>query len=482
MVFTSGPFLPTTIRSAMRLRSLRAPVTVLAALLLPAATAVAAESPMPTSQAKAYGMDWVPYIDPANLPPVHQRKVVCLVDSGVGVDEDLPADRPEGPVIVRTSLWGDSGLDGSGWENQHGTRMASFAGAVPGNDWGTVGAWPAVRIYSVRAMAHDERVFRPSAYRQGVQACRLAATDSQPDPIVAINLSLGCRCTIGAAEQGYLDEQVARAQNRDISILAAAGNGGGALGSPADTAGLVPVAAGDTAGGGLCSYASYGPGVLVGPGCGVDVSYGGQPAWTDGGGSSAATMFASTLLALLRTLRPDAGRAAAEAWLRDGTRTFSGRPVVDGEGAFRAAGLGAMVDRARARMTARSAPQRTAPAPRADTPSWLPAPTGAVAPPVMLAPRRLPRPRVALRWSRPTLTVRMLATSQGAERLRLRVTGRAGAASRIRILTISRRRTWHARFAHRPARVRVAALPKAGSRSRSPSRELVLSYRRSAYR
>lgn len=482
MAFTSGPFVPSTIRNAMSLRFLCAPAALVAALILPAATAIAAESPMPTSQANAYGMDWVPYIDPADLPPVHERKVVCLVDSGVGIDEDLPADRPEGPVIARTSLWGDSGLDGPGWENRHGTRMASFAGAVAGNDWGTVGAWPAVRIYSVRAMSHDETVFRESAYRQGVQACRLAATDSQPDPIVAINLSLGCGCTIGEVEQGYLDDQVARAHNRDISVLAAAGNGGGALGSPANTAGLVPVAAGDTDGGGLCSYASYGAGVLIGPGCGVHVSYGGEPAWTDGGGSSTATMFASTLLALLRTFRPDAGRAEAEAWLRGGARSFSERPVIDGEGAFRVAGLSAIVDRARARMTALPGSQPVAPAPRSDAPAWFPASTGAKAAPGRHARRRLPRPRIGLRWTNRTLTVRLLATTRGAERLRLRATSEAGAASRIRILPISRRRTWRVRYTDRPARVRVAALPRAGSGSWSPSRELILSYRRSAYR
>jgi hypothetical protein len=39
--------------------------------------------------------------------------------------------------------------------------MASFAGAVMGNDWGTVGAWPGVRILSVRAMRY-ERMSRSS--------------------------------------------------------------------------------------------------------------------------------------------------------------------------------------------------------------------------------------------------------------------------------------------------------------------------------
>ena len=194
-------------------------------------------------------------------------------------------------------------------------------------------------------------------------------------------------------------------------------------------------------------------------------------------------MFASTLVALLRTLRPDAGRAAAEAWLRDGARPVWGRPVIDGEGAFRAAGLGAIVDRARARMTAESGARSTDPTPRSDFPSWSPAPGAADPSSVTRAPRRLPRPRVALRWSQATLTVRRLETARDAERLKLVATGKAGAAFRGRTLTISdRRRAWRLRFAQRPARVRIAALPGAGNRLRSRSRDLVLSYRRGAYR
>ncbi len=90
-------------------------------------------------------------------------------------------------------------------------------------------------------------------------------------------------------------------------------------------------------------------------------------------------MFASTLVALLRTLRPDASREAAEQWLRDGAQPFAGRPVINGEASARAAGLGAIVDRARARMiaatpTTDNPPQNTdttidSPSSTIDTPS-----------------------------------------------------------------------------------------------------------------
>ena len=167
---------------------LAAALLVAACLLLPTATpAPAAESAMPTRQASAYGMDWVPYIDPADLPPVDQRKAICLVDTGVAVTPDLPEDRPEGPVVARLSIDGGSGLPGPLPEHEHGTNMASVAGAVAGNDWGTVGAWPAVRIVSVRAMPYETSTFPVSNYRLALTRFVNLAVDFY---VVVANLSL----------------------------------------------------------------------------------------------------------------------------------------------------------------------------------------------------------------------------------------------------------------------------------------------------
>src|SRR3954462_119951 len=109
----------------MRARRLLSLLAAVAAFALGApALAAAAESPVPTAQQKAYGLDGVPFIDPADLPPVEQRKVVCLVDSGVAITEDLPPDRPEGPIVQRISVDGGSGLPGPKPEQQHGTEIA----------------------------------------------------------------------------------------------------------------------------------------------------------------------------------------------------------------------------------------------------------------------------------------------------------------------------------------------------------------------
>src|SRR3954467_11730574 len=217
------PFAPALIRrSALAVAGAAA-----AAGLAAPPPARAAESAMPTAQAKAYGMDWVPYIDPADLPPVEQRKVICLVDSGVEVNPDLPADRPEGPIVARQSTDGTSGLPGDKPEHAHGTSMASLAGAVGGNDGGTVGAWPAVRILSMRALAYDRTSFAAGDWRRGVQECSTRAAGGWP--VVTISLSLGSNRPMDERERALLAEYVARAHNQGINVLAAAGNSGATL-------------------------------------------------------------------------------------------------------------------------------------------------------------------------------------------------------------------------------------------------------------
>src|SRR4051812_6244714 len=66
-----------------------------------APVASADESAWPTAQAKAYHFDFVPYLDPPAKPAA-----VCLVDSGVDVTPDTPADSPDGPIVKRLALDG----------------------------------------------------------------------------------------------------------------------------------------------------------------------------------------------------------------------------------------------------------------------------------------------------------------------------------------------------------------------------------------
>jgi hypothetical protein len=432
------------------------PTRHLAALLLTLllampATATAAESPMPTRQAVAYGMDWVPYIDPTDLPPVAQRKVVCLVDSGVDITPDLPPDNFAGPIVERISVDGGSGLPGSAWENQHGTRMALIAGAVPGNDYGTVGAWPAVRILSVRAMGQDERVFHASYYDWGLRTCQDASARL---PVAVVNLSLGCDCALSDRERTELTDAIGSVHDQGIGVVAAAGNSGGGPQTPADNGGVLAVAAASVAGD-LCASASWSEEAVAGPGCGVETASDyapSVPVTSDSPGSSGAAIATSTLLALLRTLRPDADWRDAEDWVQ-GTATAAstnGPKLVNGERAARAAGLGPIVERAKRRMPI--APVEESHGIEAPTPS----PSGRQPAPARV---RLPLPRATVKWRKGRLVVHLAARPYWAERLSVVNQRRRRMSSWTRTL----RRVVVLRATRPPKRLSLRFLPYPGA-------------------
>src|SRR5262245_37097872 len=84
-------------------------VTIYLAVAIAAAWALAGgasadESAWPTAQAVAANATWVPYLDPPPKPAA-----ICLVDSGVDITPDTPADSPDGPILKRLSLDGGPG-------------------------------------------------------------------------------------------------------------------------------------------------------------------------------------------------------------------------------------------------------------------------------------------------------------------------------------------------------------------------------------
>jgi len=451
----------------MTFRLVLAAVSIVLALSLPAA-ARAAETPMPTHQAVAYGMDWVPYIDPADLPPVEQRKVVCLVDSGVNVTPDLPADRPEGPVILRTSLYGGSGEGGPAYEQQHGTRMALVAGAVPGNDYGTVGAWPGVRILSVRAMPYEATTFPVGMYEHGIRRCRTAALGGVPIAVTA--LALGTSEALSPEQREVLEDAVVRSHDQGINVVAAAGNRGlPSLDIPAAVPGVVGIAAGGSSS--LCEHSNWVSGVIVGPGCHMDtadLADPAVPAHTNAGGTSAAAVFTATLVALLRTLRPDLSRLEAEQVIATSgvRRSIPGGEVIhlNGESAARSLGLGPVVDRARRRM-----PQPADAVPGAiptQGPSH-PSAEGSYGRPVRRPTIvKLPRPRAVVVYRKRVLTIRLRAVPKAAARvmISIRRAGRNGGSVTRDIVFVSSIRLTVKR---RPDLVTLRYLPAPGATSDS---------------
>ena len=369
-------------------------------------------------------VEWASHLAPEDIPPVDQRPVICLVDSGVDVTPDLPASRPEGPVVERNvvdalRLGGDNedGQGGRSYAAQHGTRMASYAAAVAGNDWGTVGLVPWVRILSIRAMAKDDTVFPANGYQDGIRLCQRAKEARWPQ-LTVVALSLGCGCPIGDEASGDLAEAVRRAQTVGLSVVAAAGNDGGSqLATPAHVPGVIPVSAGDTLGG-ACSYATTHANALSAPGCGVDSQdWLGNPATVQSGGSSAAAIHAAAVIAVLRSLAPSASREVVEEVIR---RTATDQ-TLNTLSAATELGLGSVARAGKQSPAGEPAPTAVPPQ---DNPSSSPT-AGDVGPPA--PPRRdaaaAPYRRPVLRFVGGHRLLRVRNRPRGAD-LEVRVAGR----------------------------------------------------------
>lgn len=302
------------------------------------------ESAMPTTQARAYNAEWVPYLDPPEKPAA-----VCLVDSGVNITPDTPEDSPEGPIVKRLALDGGPGTAaGSSWEALHGTRMA-LVGAAPVNGWGAVGFWPGARIISIRAMPQGNTTFPFQIYADALFMCGTWAASYN---VAAVNLSLACDCEPTAREQSLLEDRVVRSHANGMSVIAAAGNTAGPVSSPANQPGVFGVAAGDETGG-LCTFSNRGSDIdATAAGCDLDLADPGSGELWSGyaGGTSAAAVNISLLFALVRSYRSDLAWDQAEALVAASAPSASATRAMDVEATFRAAGLGNLVDQAKARM------------------------------------------------------------------------------------------------------------------------------------
>jgi len=433
------------------------------ASLLTAGPARADETHAPVAHLAAYNLDWLAYLDPQDVPAT--RYAVCIVDTGVAVTPDTPPDNPNGPILRRLAVDGGSG-EPQGTTNNllHGTRMA-FAAVAPQNDWGTIGTWPGGSVVSIRASADTESTPRTEAYERSLVSCLKQRADF---PIAAALVSLSCRvCHPTEQEKAGMQNVILRLHQRHVSIVAAAGNTAGAPGYPAAEAGVVSVAAGDL-NGGLCADSAYSDEVILGPACPIqtaDPLTGTPQAFKDGGTSSAAAATA-TLLAAIRSLRPDSSHEQVEGWVRGSVRLSDGLMGLDGEAAARAAGLGGVVDRARARMPepdATAAPAvGIAPADPEPRPADEPIPGVADA----RRARLLPPLGARVRWRRGFLRVAMRGAECGA-RLKVEAVYRAGRLW-SRSLRSSNRLVM--RLPSLPRRIYLSCLPK--NAQYRPSRRL----------
>jgi hypothetical protein len=318
------------------------------------------------------------------------------VDSGVNATPDTTPG-----LVSATALDGGTGADVDPlW---HGTIDAAIAG---GAGQGVLGAWPQLKIVSVRATDIPSPGQKPSFqfddYTKAINQCSKEIAGVQ---VAAIALPLSSVIPPTPDQVQEFAAAVDQAQGKGISILAAAGNEPGPTQLPGSQPGILAVGAGNR-GTIPCSFSPTVGLTFFAPGCGLDQIHTAGYAFCCGNGTSQASAFAAGVLVALRSYDPALTAARAVELLLTTTRNNG---QLDATAAFRAAGLGAIVDAGDA-----ATPKPPVPQP---LPGAAPLPTTPAG-----GARRVPRPSVrTVTWRRGVLTIRLKSIPKGA-RLHAKVT------------------------------------------------------------
>ncbi|MES3013819.1 MAG: S8 family serine peptidase [Pseudomonadota bacterium] len=177
--------------------------------------------------------------------------VVAVLDTGVRLDHpDLAPKLRPGYDFVRADISKDGdaadadpsdpgdfgcGETSSSW---HGTETSGLVGAATNNGIGMAGAGRDVMLLPVRVLGCG------GGFDSDIQAAMLWAAGLSASPVTnafparVINLSLG---STGACSASYRDV-VAQLISAGVVVVAAAGNDGLAVGTPANCAGVIAVA------------------------------------------------------------------------------------------------------------------------------------------------------------------------------------------------------------------------------------------------
>jgi hypothetical protein len=308
-------------------RRLTAALALLAGLEL-ALNAVPADaaSPAVTAQAVAANAAFLAYAP----PPPGGARALCLVDTGV----NPVADTAPG-LVSATAL--DAGTGNDVDPLIHGTIDAAVAG---GAGHGVLGAWPQLKIVSVRATdvpsPGQVPTFQYDDYVNGINQCSRTQAGVQ---VAAIDLPLASKIPPTPDQAEEFNNAVTQAQTKGISILAAAGNDTPDIQLPGNQPGVLPVGAGDR-NNAICSFSPTNGLTFFAPGCFIDQIDRNGEALCCGNGTSQASAFAAGVLVALRSYAPALSATNAVQLLL--STTHNGH--LDAAAAFRAAGLGAVVD------------------------------------------------------------------------------------------------------------------------------------------
>ena len=277
-------------------------ILALAMTMLAATTAPAlASTPAVTTQAQAADAAFLAYA-PA---PAAGAGALCLVDTGVDSNPDTQPG-----LISATAVDGGSGGDAD--PQGHGTTMAMIAGAA-GN--GMIGAWPRIKIVSVRATTvpspGQEPTFEFDDYTEGMALCLQQITDH----VDAIDLALSSTVPPSPDQVQDFENDVGAANLHNVAVVAAAGNTPGPIEQPASQQGVFAVGAGDP-NNAICSFSATQGLTFYAPGCGLDEA---NP-FTDvatccGNGTSQASAFAAAVLVALMSYDPTLTYSRAEQLL-----------------------------------------------------------------------------------------------------------------------------------------------------------------------
>ena len=197
--------------------------------------------------------------------------VVAVLDTGVRLDHpDLAPKLRPGYDFVRVDISKDGdGADadptdpgdfgcGDTTSSWHGTQTAGLVGAATNNGIGMAGAGRDVMLLPVRVLGcgggYDSDIQAAMLWAGGLSASPVA----NPYPAKVINLSLG---STGACSASYRDI-VGQLNTAGVVVVAAGGNDGLAVGTPANCAGVIAVA-GIRHAGTKVGYSDLGPEIAV---------------------------------------------------------------------------------------------------------------------------------------------------------------------------------------------------------------------------
>ncbi len=383
-----------------RYAHLRARLTLLtvfvAALIAALPTVAGAASPPITRQAAAADAAFLAY---APAPPAGAG-ALCLVDTGVTANPDTTPG-----LVSATALDGGTGDDVD--PLKHGTIDAAVAGGS--GHGGLLGAWPLLKIVSVRSTdvpsPGQEPTFDFNSYRQGIDRCIQPGSSVQ---IYAIDLPLASVIPPSPDQTAFFANAVARAQAQGSTVLAAAGNAPGAIELPASEPGIFAVGAGDTTNGSICSFSASASLTFFAPGCVIDtIDPTSDAPLCCGNGTSQASAFTAGVLVALRSYDPALTAAKAVQLLL--STTVNGH--LDVAAAFRADNLGTIVDAGNAAIP-KAPPTPTPTSSTTTPPASQPAPT----------PPTVPLPLVrSATWRSGVLRIALVRLPAGA-RLHVKIT------------------------------------------------------------